>query len=262
MSSCRRGRTLRRDDLWQTFEINRATRQLATVNTPEDLRENLAYFVPPEAILGWWIENGRPMPPSNYSADINAEARRGVALTAPADYAYAGASVAVSGEINREGAESWQLDYGVDVNPDQWFSIVERQPVAESGIIATQWESALLSGIHTLRLTVYFADGSPERVTRLLTFDNTPPSIRLRTSEGAGTADYPNVSLIAEVNDNLAIDRVEFYRDDELLGVDFDWPYGIEISVQQRGELAFRAVGYDQVNNRAASSLTISVSEG
>lgn len=254
------GSYLRRDDLWQIVEINRTTGQLATVNTPQDLRERVSYFVPPEEILDWWVENDKPLPPSSYSADREAAETKAVQLTSPADFAYVGATVDVAGTINQAGAVSWRLEYGVEVNPRSWFAIGDRRSVDESGAVSATWETALLSGIHTLRLTVEFADGSQETDTKLLTFDNTPPSVTLRTSEGSTEIlSTQAVSLLAEVSDNLTIERVEFYQDDELLFIDRDWPYGHEHLLEGAGEGAFRAVAFDQVGNRAESTLGASL---
>ncbi len=257
------GSTLRRDDLWQMVEINRATGQLATVNTPQDLRERVSYFVPPDEILDWWVENDKPLPPSSYSTDQEAAETKTVQLNSPADFAYVGATVQVAGTINRPGALSWLLEYGVDVNPRSWFAIGDRRSVDESGAVSATWETALLSGIHTLRLTVEFADGSREMDTKLLTFDNTPPSVRLRTSDGSTVIPSAQaVSLFAEASDNLTIQRVEFYRDDELLVIDSDWPYGHEYLLEGAGAGVFRAVAFDQVGNRAESTLGVTLVDG
>ncbi len=259
------GSELRRDNRWQTIEINSATKQLSTVHTPANLREEAAYFVPPDDILDWWIENDKPLPPSSYSADQDRAASKDLLLTSPADYAYAGSSVEVVATINRDGAESWLLEYGADVNPDRWYPIGDRRSVDAGGTISATWQTILLSGIHTLRLTVDFADGSRLTDSKLLTFDNTPPAVKLQANGGADSASIALgevVSLLAEVSDNLAIERVEFYRDDQLLLVDRDWPYGIELEADRAVEERFRALVFDQVGNRAESSLALHVVDG
>lgn len=256
------GSQLQRDFYWQTFEINRVNGQLATVNTPDALRESAAYFMPPADIMDWWVENGKPLPPSSYSTDSGAESAKPVRLTSPADYAYVGSTVDIAAVINRTGAESWRLEYGAAVNPERWFSIGERRPLDDSGAIATTWQTALFSGIYTLRLSVTFADGSVETDTKLLTFDNSPPAVKLRTSDGTSELGDPArrlVSLLAEVSDNLAIERVEFFRDGDLLGADRDWPYGYEYEVEGAGEIVFTALAYDQVGNRASAELALAV---
>ncbi len=259
------GTRLQRDRFWQTVEINRENGQLASVHTPESLRESVAYFMPPDEILDWWRAEGKPMPPSSYSTESGAASANPIRLRSPADYAYAGATVDIAAVINRADAESWLLEYGADVNPDQWFKIGERGTLPESGELATTWETALFSGIYTLRLSVTFADGSIESDTRLLTFDNTPPSIKLRAGAGLSAFRFPSqrvVPLSAEVSDNLTIARVEFYRDGERLGEDRNWPYGYELALDGAGEFALEAHAYDQVGNRAVSRLKLSVAEG
>ena len=256
------GSRLRRDDRWQTVEINRSTGQLATVNTPSDLRARAAYFVPPDDVMDWWRENGKALPPSSYSSDGGAARAQPVQITAPADYAYVGATVEIAGEINRSGAESWLLEYGAEANPERWIAIGDRRAADASGSLAATWETALFSGIYSLRLTATFADGSVETDTALLTFDNTPPSVRLSLSAGDGGGQYALgqvVTLVADVRDNLTIERVEFYRDDELLDIDRDWPYGVEHQVDAVGEIAFSARAFDQVGNRAESTTVASV---
>lgn len=256
------GSELGRDHYWQTFEIDRANGQLATVNTPDSRRQSVAFFLPPDDVMDWWTDNDKPLPPSSYSTDSGSPSARPVRLTSPADFAYAGSIVAITAEINRAGAASWQLEYGAEVNPDRWFSIGARQPLDESGSIAATWQTALFSGIYTLRLSVTFADGSIETDTRLLTFDNTPPTVTLRTAAGANTVRYPSqrvLSLQADVSDNLTIERVEFLRGGKLLGEDRDWPYGYQYELDGVGEHVFTALAYDQVGNRAASELRVSV---
>ncbi len=254
------GAQLPRDPYWQSFEINRANSQLATVNTPAELRESVAFFIPPDEIMDWWLENDKALPPSSYSTDSGSQSAKPVRLISPADYAYVGSSVEVAAIINRAGAESWQLEYGAEVNPERWFSIGQPSPLGASGEIARTWETALFSGIYTLRLSVTFADGSLETDSKLLTFDNSPPTVTLRTSDGTRAIPYPSnqrLPLLADVSDNLTIERVEFYRDEDLLGVDRDWPYGYEVELESAGEIVFTALAYDQVGNRAASELIL-----
>ncbi len=254
-----RGAQLPPDTFWQTVEINSATGLLATVNTPANLRQAKSYFLPPADVMDWWLDNGKPLSPTSFSAE-GAAATQAVQLTAPADYAYLGATVEIAGRINQAGAESWLLEYGAGVDPERWLAIGERQPAAANGEIAATWLTALLSDIHTLRLTVTFADGSSESDSKRLTFDNTPPAVKLSTDTDAGSyATGQALSLLAEATDNLVIERVEFYRDDTLLGVDYEWPYGYAYTIEGAGDLRLRALAYDQVGNRAAAALELTV---
>ena len=195
-----------------------------------------------------------PCRPTTYSGDGAGAAGKAAQILAPADYAYLGSSVDISAVINRGDAESWLLEYGADVNPASWQPIDEGQPTSETGELRATWRTALLSGIHSLRLTVTFADGSQSSDTRLLTFDNTPPAIKLSASPAASGA---SLALVAQASDNLTIERVEFYRGAVLEAVDYEWPHGLELPWDGAEELEIRAVAYDQVGNRAEAQLTI-----
>ena len=252
------------DDRWQSIEINSATGQLASVNTPDNLRATQAFFLPPNEIMDWWRENGKPLPPDSYSSESSAGPAKAVQLLAPADFAYVGARVEVQAKIIRPGALSWRLEYGAEVKPESWIPIRESQRIGADGELQALWETALLSGVHSLRLLVDFADGSQESDSKLLTFDNTPPAISLASSasaRGGGTRVGETLTLVADARDNLAIDRVEFYRGDELLGSDRDWRYSWDVVPAESGEVMYRALAIDQVGNRAQSILTIHVAE-
>ena len=215
--------------------------------------------------MDWWVENGKPLPPSSYSNDSAQPSVKPARLTSPTDYAYVGSRIDISAVIERAGAQSWLLEYGAEVNPESWVPIDEGQFVGDDRAIAATWNTALFSGIYTLRLSVEFADGRVEVDSKLLTFDNTPPAVSLRRGDPGAEIRYPSqrsLSLIADVSDNLTIDRVEFYRGENLLGVDRDWPYGHEAVLDGAGEIAFKALAFDKVGNRAASELALSILEG
>lgn len=245
------------DDRWQSVEIDSATGQLASLNTPDDRRATKAYFVPPDDILDWWQKNDKPLPPSSYSSEASADLAKAVRLVAPADFAYVGARVDIQAAIIRPGALSWRLEYGAEVNPDRWIVISESQRIEADGELQTVWRTALLSGIHTLRLVVDFADGSQESDSALLTFDNTPPVVKL--SAPAYAQGGESLVLAAEARDDLGIERVEFWQGDELLGVDSEWQYSLEAALPDDGEVSWRAVAFDRAGNQAQSSMTVTI---
>ncbi|MCY4146292.1 MAG: transglycosylase domain-containing protein [Chloroflexi bacterium] len=247
------------DDRWQRIEINSVTGQLASVNTPDNLRATQVYFVPPDEILDWWQEKGKPLPPSSYSSEGVGGLAKAARLLAPSDFAYVGARVDIQAKIVRPGARSWRLEYGAGADPESWLTISQSQRIEADGELRATWETALLSGIHTLRLVVDFADGSQESDSKLLTFDNTPPAITLDSSESARVGE--TFTLVADARDNLAIDRVEFYRGDERLGSDSDWRYSWDVAPVESGETLYRALVYDQVGNRAQATLTIHIAD-
>lgn len=259
------GTALRRDTAWQTVEINSLTGQLATLSTPDSQRRSATYFTPPADIIDWWIGDGRPLPPSAYGVEAPAAAQPIVQLTQPSDFAYVGGQVPVAGRVSAAGAQSYALEYGPGVKPSSWLEIVRESLPSSPADLEAVWHASELRGVYTLKLSALMGDGRTVSDTRQITLDNSPPTVELRLSEGGHAIRYPAqrvVSLLADASDNLAVTRVEFYQDEELLGVDREWPYGFEYELDGVGDLNFAAKAFDQVGNSADSVLRVTVAAG
>ncbi len=250
------------DTYWQTYEINTQTGQLATANTPPNLRAEQVYFVPPQAILEWWVESGQPLPPTDYDTISRPEVLKAVQILQPSDFAYVGGMVDVRGSIDDPNIDYYQLAYGQDVNPREWLEIGGQRRDYSAGASLGTWDTSGLNGVYTLQFTAVFNDGSIDTDTKLVTLDNAPPAITLRTGDDVNTIRYPAqtvVSLVADASDNLTIERIEFYQNGELLGVDREWPYGFEYDITSVGTELFSAVVFDQVGNNSQSDLTVEI---
>lgn len=250
------------DTYWETYEVNTQTGQLATANTPTNIRAEQVYFVPPNDILEWWTETGQPLPPTDYDTISRPEVLKAVQILQPADFAYVGGTVDIRGSIDDPNMDYYQLAFGQDVNPREWLGIGEQQTTYAPGTSLGTWDTSGLNGVYTLRFTVVFTDGSIDLDTKLVTLDNTPPTLNLLTGDGTSTIRYPAqtvVSLIADAADNLTIDRVEFYQNGTLIGIDREWPYGFELDITSVGTEVFSAVVFDQVGNNAQADLTVDI---
>jgi Bacterial Ig domain len=256
------GSPLLHDAFWQMYEVNSQTGQLATANTPPNLRSEQVYFVPPDDILEWWTESGQPLPPTDYDTISRPQVLKAVQILQPADFAYVGGIMDIRGSIDDPNIDYYQLTYGQDVNPREWFEIGGQQRDYTPGTSLGTWDTAGLNGVYTLQFTVVFTDGSIDTDTKLVTLDNTAPTLTLLTGDGVTTIRYPAqaaISLLADASDNLTIDRVEFYQNGELLGIDTEWPYGFEYDITSVGTELFSAVVFDQVGNNSQSDLTVEI---
>lgn len=256
------GSSLLPDTYWQSYEINTQTGQLATANTPSNLSAEQVYFVPPPDILEWWTESGQPLPPTDYDTISRPEVLKAVQILQPADFAYVGGAVDVRGSIDDPNIDYFQIAYGKDVNPAQWFEIGGQQRNYSPGTSLGTWDTSGLNGVYTLQFTVVFTDGSIDLDTKLVTLDNTPPSVVLRTGDTVNTIRYPAqtvISLVADATDNLTIERVEFYQNGELLGIDREWPYGFDYDISSVGTEIFSAVVFDQVGNNSQADLSVEI---
>ena len=104
------------------------------------------------------------------------------------------------------------------------------------------------------------ADGSRESGLRQVTVDNEAPTLRLEP--GDTNIIWPaerEIHLSAEVVDNLAVNRVDFYRNGQLLGSDRVWPWGFDWHIEGTGTDTFSAVAYDEVGNQASDEMTLRV---
>jgi hypothetical protein len=95
-----------------------------------------------------------------------------------------------------------------------------------------------------------------------VTVDNVAPTVTLTSVEPGKIYRWPAddfVSLQANAEDNLRVERVEFYRNEELLGSDVSWPFTLDWRISGLGSQTFTAIAFDAVGNQASSQMTVDV---
>ncbi|MBZ0301669.1 MAG: transglycosylase domain-containing protein [Anaerolineae bacterium] len=250
----------RPDTYWQAFDINSQTNQLATVNTPAGLRSERVYFIPPPEAMDWWEANNQPLPPTEYDTVSRPELLGGATLLQPGPFAYVGGVVDVRGSLDPTNMRFYQLAYGQGLNPLQWTQIGPQQTEYTRGASLGTWATTGLDGLYSLRLTVVLSDNSLETDVRQVTIDNQPPTVTLTSTQSVYR--WPGdrvITLNADVTDNLAIERVEFYYNGEFIGTDEEWPYGFEWDISRTGTERFGVVAFDAVANQADAEITVTV---
>jgi membrane peptidoglycan carboxypeptidase len=252
------------DNFWQRVTLNSQTRTRATAYTPVSLQLDVLYFIPPAVAMDWWRANNMPLPPQAYDTASRPNLLRSVELFVPANFAYVGGVVDVRGSVDLSGQRlrQLQLSYGQGLNPSQWFNIGEPQTEFTPGVSLGLWDTAGLDGIYTLQLTAIFADGSRDSDFVQVTVDNTPPTITLQAGEPGQIFRMPSdavIPIVANVSDNLAVNRVEFYHNGTLVATDREWPYGFEFRITQPGIERFTAVVFDQVGNTAEAEVSVEI---
>ncbi len=250
------------DTYWQAVEINSQTGQLATASTPAELRSQSVFFIPPPEAADWWRANNLPLPPTEYDTVSRPERFSSVQILQPAPFAYVGGVVDIRGTLDPTNMQYFQLAYGQGPNPSEWIQIGERQTEFRRGATLGQWNTAGLSGLYNILLTVVLNDNTRESRSVLVTVDNTPPAITLTAGEPGRVFRWPGdqtVPLTAEVQDDYSVARVEFYHNGQFLGADETWPYGFEWKITRTGIEQFAAAAYDVVGNRADAAITVTV---
>jgi len=254
--------SLRRDTYWQAVDINSRTRQLATVNTPAELRSQQVYFIPPDAALDWWRANNQPLPPEEFDSVSRPEILSTAQILTPAQFDQVGGVVEVRGTIDAPNIQSYQLAYGEGRNPVAWTDIGEVQSVVPPGGLLGEWDTRGLNGIYSLLLTVVMQNGTSESQAVQVSVDNTPPTVELHAGEPGQVFRFPGdrvINLEAIAVDNLAMRSVEFYADGEFIGTAEQYPFGFGWNVTGVGDVTFTAIAYDQVGNSATAELAVEV---
>jgi len=250
------------DTYWQTVEINSQTGQRATANTAAQFRQDAVYFVPPDEAMDWWRANNQPLPPEDYDTVSRPELFDSVRILSPGLFAYVGGLVEVRGELDTAGLQYFQLSYGEGLNPTTWIDITPQQTTYNPDQPLGVWDTRGLSGLYTLLLVTVTTDNQYESEAIQVTVDNTPPTITLDSSEPGKVYRFPGdttVQLLANVQDDYALNRVEFYHNGEFLGSDESFPFGFEWRIDGVGEEVFTAAAFDQVGNQADAQVIVQI---
>lgn len=244
------------DTLYQPFRVNRETGKLATLFTPLSLVEERVYLIPPPEASEWALQAGIDRPPQEYDTLYAAPVSAEVNITAPEPFALVRGEVEILGSARPEGFEYFRLQYGQGLNPDRWVQIGEDVRRAVRAGRLDLWDTDGLNGLYTLQLLVVLEDGRVSTAAVQVTVDNEPPVVHLLLPEQEQVFTWPNdeqVVLQADVSDDVAIGRVEFYVDNRGVATISTPPYSTRCPIGGEGaHVAFARV-YDAAGNRAES---------
>ncbi len=251
-----------KDTMFQTFLVNKETGNLATIYTPPELVEQRVYMVlPPEAQD--WVnslpEDKRPpVPPSQYDTIYGPnQSQAEVAIISPTAYSYVTGVVPIIGNARGGNFAFYRLVFGKGMNPTQWSQIgPDHGNQVDHNVLENFDTTGLESGLYTLQLQVVGQDQQVRQVAIQLTVDHNPPKVALTyPPEGSeykyGFDEWVNIN--AEVQDDYAIARVEFYQNDdpEPFKVRTVAPFNVNWTLKPPGNYSFRIVVYDAAGNKA-----------
>ncbi len=252
------------DNLYQPFRINRETGKLATLFTPVDQVQEKVYLLPPPEAAAWARQAGIPQPPTEYDTIVDRPVPNpDVSLTGPAMFDYVHGVVSLRGSARPEGMQYFRLQYGAGLNPTRWTQIGSdaRQAVVSNEL--GTWDTQGLSGLYTVQLVAVLDEGQVLTDAVQVTIDNSPPSIALvLPSPGQAYTLRDQVVVQADVSDDLALDRVEFYVDFRPVGSAKGPPYSSRWQPVATGGHTVLARAYDLAGNVAESQkVTITIGQ-
>lgn len=209
------------DNVYQVFEINRATGQLADANTPPELIERRVYPIYPAIAADWvreQVEAGLleqpPRPEGTQSGPRFSDEE--VAIAFPTSFSYTHGLVEILGNARSGDFRLYQLHFGPGLNPTAWQQIgPDHYNQVDKGLLEV-WDTTGLNGPYTLRLSVIENSGNIRQVSVPVTIDNTPPTVVLTNPPNGRVyimEDDEWVNLNALATDDWAMDKVVFYVD-------------------------------------------------
>ncbi len=228
------------DNVHQVFKINRDNGKLATVYTPPDKVEERVFEVYPPVANDWVRENGIPQPPTEYDDSIGpADTAGPVAFISPRPYEYVKGGVVISGNAKIDGFQLYRVEVGKGLNPTEWKQLGTDTPTPVEGGQLAYWDTAAEEeGLYTLQLTVVRGDQSFERRSIQVTVDNTPPKAELINPEPETVYQWDPKPLLndwvnyqVDASDNLSMNRVEYYLDNQKIGETTVAPYTLRWTV-------------------------------
>lgn len=253
------------DTYWKKVTINSQTRQLATANTPITLQQEQVFFIPPEEALEWWRANQLPLPPTDYDTITRPDLIRSTVILEPTVLAYVGGVVEVRGSLDGENLQYYQLAYGEGLNPTEWIAITEQESTYTPGRVLGRWDTTALNGLYNLRLLAVLKDNSVDPFIIQVTVDNTPPTLTLSAGENGQAFTFLGdrvIPLTVVAQDDIAIDRVEFFANDKFIGIDDTFPFGYDHPISRVASETFKAVVFDAAGNVAEAELQVEVTRG
>lgn len=252
------------DSLYRTQQINRQSGFLATVFTPSELVEEHVYLdLPPEA-LDWAQQTGLPIPPQEYDpVPATSIVLPNAAITSPPMFATISGKVPILGNAGGEGFDFYRVQIGEGLNPQAWIQIDQdmRQPVEDGQLVV--WDTAGLNGLYALRLLAVRQDRQLDTSVIQVTVDNLPPGVSLLyplEGQEVSATQAGLVTLRAGIQENLALGKVEFFVDNQLISTLEQAPFAIPWQAGP-GKHVLQVKATDRAGNTSEAHLTFFVTQ-
>jgi len=222
--------------------VNRNTGKLATVCTPPELVEDRVYEIYPPEAADWVREQGIPQPPTQRDEIYGCSPEGGeVVILDPALGGHVKEVVPVRGNARSGEFNFYRLEFGEGLNPSAWSQIGGDHYNQVDNNVLEFWDvRGLQDGLYTLQLSVIEHSGNVKRSSIYVTVDNQPPDAWVSYPWPGRVYELESdewANLTADVSDNVQIDKVEFYLDDELLDFSVVEPYAVKWVLEMRDKV-------------------------
>ena len=222
-----------KDDIHRVYRICKSSGKLATVYCPPHEVEQVVFEIYPREADDWVRDTEIPQPPTEFD-DVHGPNLAGseVAIVSPGLFETVRGVVPIVGNSKPGGLQKYAVQFarGMSPGPGEWQPIgPEHGHRVDNGVLE-QWDTQVLDeGLFTLRLTVIDGGAVREAAVPVLV-DNISPTVSIlnpivaHDEEGRpqdpvyemGKDEWVNIQVYA--TDNTAMERVEFFLDDNPLG--------------------------------------------
>ncbi|MFC1997471.1 penicillin-binding protein [Chloroflexota bacterium] len=249
------------DSLFQSFQINRETGLLATVFTPPELIEERVYMLVPPNASQWAQGAGIPIPPESYDVISMPPIIDNAQISHPQMFKNISGEIEILGTASGDDFISYRLQAGQGLNPQAWIQISDdlTTPV-ENGILAT-WDTREFNGLFAVQMIVLRENRRVDTTTTQITVDNQPPEVSIpypETNQQFEQESSTYITFQANVIDNIGLDVLVFYLDDDELVRQSQPPYAVPWRLTP-GEHVLRVKAIDFAGNVGEASVNFFV---
>jgi hypothetical protein len=192
------------------------------------IEETIYLDYPPEA-LPWAEEEGISTPPQLYDLDTNSLGDPDFYLSTPDNLDFVRGRVRIIGSIPQEDFLSARLQFGKGMNPSSWLQIGEEISTPGNNRWLGYWDTTdLPDGVYAIQLVLIKEDQQINKSSLVVSVDNTPPEIILRSDLAVDIFNFlSGKEIIFEVvfENSSEIEQVDFYLDGELITTRYTEPF-------------------------------------
>jgi membrane peptidoglycan carboxypeptidase len=249
------------DNLYRIFQVNRETGRLATIFTPTELIEERVYLVVPPDAVEWAQASGLPTPPDAYDAITAPTILADVHIDSPGMFSHVSGKISIKGTAAGSDFEFYRVQVGKGLNPREWIQIGEANRTAVRNGVLAEWDLDGLSGLYAVQLQVVRNDQRIETSIIQVTVDNQDPEVFITHPDQGQRfiTDQENIIILqAEAHDDIALQKVEFYINTQLLASLTQPPFTLSWS-STPGQHTFLVRAYDLAQNTSEDSLLFTV---
>ncbi len=216
------------DDIHAAYRVCQESGKLATAYCPPEQVAEQVFEIYPSDAEDWVRGKEIPQPPADY-CDVHGPnlASMEVAISSPRALQPVRGIAMIIGSARPGGMEKYWMQYGEGMSPQAWAPIgPEHGNQVDNNVLET-WDTTALNGLYTLRLNVAVGGGVQQYDTPVMV-DNTPPKVEVvapAPEQIYRVGEDEWLSIQVEARDNIDMDKVEVFIDDQPLGYSTVAPY-------------------------------------